>query len=91
MQANEEEEFMQVQDSNRSYSILPVNNIKSQNQRYDSQYEDGEEEDLYVEEEEDDEDEEQAKKQQEKNKKEKWDFNPDGPEVQNAKLLEKYA
>eukprot|EP00347_Sterkiella_histriomuscorum_P005050 403358092 len=85
--AGEEEEFMKVGNSNQSYSILPVNNLKATDGRQDSQYEDGEEEDISI----DDDDDDIQQDNQQEEKQQKWDFNEDDPEVQNAKLLEKYA
>lgn len=36
MNGVEEEEFMKVENSNQSYSILPVNNLKANELRHDS-------------------------------------------------------
>ncbi|CDW74649.1 UNKNOWN [Stylonychia lemnae] len=86
--AAEEEEFMKIQDSNQSYSILPANNLKAEHLGNNSQYEDGEDEDISID---DDEDDVQEQNEDEEKQKQRWDFNEDDPEVQNAKLLEKYA
>lgn len=85
-QSNYEEEFIKVQDSEQSCSILPYNNVRKHARN--SQYED-DEEDISMEEEEDDE--EKARLEEEEKKKKKWEFKESDPEVQNAKLLEKYA
>ena len=87
-QANEEEEFLRVEDSNQSCSIIPINNVKANGA--DSQYDDDEDE-FSMEEEEDDEALAAAQEEEKRKNKEEWNFKEDDPEVQNAKLLEKYA
>ena len=54
MNGLEEEEFMKVENSNQSYSILPANNLKANDLRHDSQYEDGEDEDISIDNDDDD-------------------------------------
>ena len=73
---------MQVQRSDRSCTIMQINDIQKHGS--DSQYE--EDEDISIED--DLEQDEEAKK---KTSEPEWDFKEDDPEVQNAKLLEKYA
>lgn len=45
---------MKVENSNRSYSILPINPVKPGDQRNDSQYEDGEENNISLDDDDDD-------------------------------------
>ena len=84
--SGEVEEYIQVKDSEHSCHILPVSNTKYNSG--DSQYEDDEVQSVV---EEDEDDNETANQAQNGASKEKHELNQDGPEVQNAKLLAKYA
>ena len=83
----EVEEYINIRDSDQSCHILPLSNTKYNSG--DSQFEDDEVESV-VEEEEDAED-QQKEDSHRLNNKPKHEFRDSDPEVQNARLLQKYA
>lgn len=84
----EVEEYINVRDSDQSCHILPMSNTKYNSG--DSQYEDDEVESV-VEETEDGEDPNIRENRGKKPKVSLHDFKETDPEVQNARLLQKYA
>lgn len=86
---NEMEEYINIRDSDQSCHILPMSNTKYNSG--DSQFEDDEVESM-IEDEEDAEDPQRDGGNSQRNKKQvQHEFKDSDPEVQNARLLQKYA